>query len=239
MSPSLVPARDAEVGDLHRARFGEQHVAGLHVTVHDAAAMRERERRRDLGGDVGGLAGLERSFAVDQLAQRPTLDVLHHDEVRARLLAPVVDGDDVRVVEVRGGLRLAPEPLDERGLARELGEQRLQRDRPVQRLIACEVHLGHTAPGDLTLDLIAVGEDLADQGHGAETLAFTRRSDGAVAPTRAGSHCVTSRATCGVPTRRSARRPGHRLSRRWRRRCRRAPRAPRSRTADGRPARRR
>ena len=173
--PSLgTGARDAEVGDLHVARSREQHVARLHVAVHDAAAVRERERRRDLGGDLGGLVRVERAFGADQVAQRPALDVLHHDEVRADFLAPVVDGDDVRVVEVRGRLRLAPEPLDERWLARELGEQRLQRDRPVQRLIVGEVDLGHTASGDLTFDLVAVGEDLADQGHGAETLAFAR-----------------------------------------------------------------
>ena len=128
--PSLVPARAMPksvtftVPDLR-----EQHVAGLHVAVHDAAAVRERERRRDLGGDVGGLAGVERRLGADQVAQRSALDVLHHDEVGARLLAPVVDGDDVGVVQVGGGLRLAPEALDERRFARVLGEERLQRDR--------------------------------------------------------------------------------------------------------------
>ena len=119
-------ARDAEVGDLHGARLREQHVARLHVAVHDAAAMRERERGRDLGGDLGRLVRVDRRFGPDQVAQRSALDVLHDDEVRARLLAPVVDRNDVRVVEVRGGLRFPPEPLDERRFARVLGEERLQ-----------------------------------------------------------------------------------------------------------------
>ncbi len=110
----------------------EQHVAGLHVAVHHAVAVRERERRRDLGGDLRGLARVDGRLGADEVAQRSALDVLHDDEVRAVFLAPVVDRDDVGMVEVRGGLRLAPEALDERRLARVLGEQRLERDRPVR-----------------------------------------------------------------------------------------------------------
>ena len=161
-------ARDAEVGDLHVARSGQQHVAGLHVAVHDAVAVRERERGRDLGGDLGGLVRVDRRLGADEVAQRSAFDVLHHDEVRAVLLAPVVDRDDVGVVEVRGGLRLAAEALDERRLARVLGEQRLQRDRPVQQLVVREVDLGHPALRELALDLVAVRKDPAGQRHGGE-----------------------------------------------------------------------
>ena len=58
VSPSLVPARAMPKSVTFTvAASREQHVAGLHVAVHDAAAVRERERRRDLGRDVGGLPG--------------------------------------------------------------------------------------------------------------------------------------------------------------------------------------
>ena len=133
--------------------------------MHDSVAVRERERRRDLGSDVGRALGVERALGAHQVAQRATFDVLHDDEVRAAVLAPVVDGDDVRVVEVGGGLRLAPEPLDERRLARVLGVQRLQRDGPVEQLVAGEEDLGHAALRDLPLDLVAIGEDSSDQAH--------------------------------------------------------------------------
>jgi len=190
-------ARDAEVGDLHRSGPREQHVARLHVAVHHTAAVRERERRRDLGGDVGGLARFEPALAADQIAQGTTLHVLHHDEVRARLLAPVVDGDDVRVVQVGSGLCLAAEPLDERRLARVLGEKSLERDQAIQRFVAREVHLGHAAVGELALDPISVRKDLADQGHRGETLSALHREFGLLEPgpgplTRVLTHSVTS-----------------------------------------------
>ena len=69
------------------------------------------------------------------------------------------------MVEVGGGLCLAPEPLDERRLARELGVQGLQRDGTVEQLVAGEEDLGHAALRDLPLDLVAIGENAADEGH--------------------------------------------------------------------------
>ena len=95
------------------------------------------ERGGDVGGDLGGPVGVQRALGRGgSRRRRPALDVLHDDEVRAVLLAPVVDADDVGVVEVGGGLRLAPEPLDERRVGGELGEQHLDRDRPVEQLVA-------------------------------------------------------------------------------------------------------
>ena len=84
-----------------------QHVARLHVAVHDAVAVREHSASaisaRDPAADLGASGGL----GPDDVAQRPTLDVLHDDEVRAALLdlsaaaachgadAAAVDGTDV------------------------------------------------------------------------------------------------------------------------------------------------
>jgi hypothetical protein len=69
-----------------------------------------------------------------------------------------------------GWFRLAaacasPEALDERWLACVLGVQRLQRDRTVEQLVAREEDLGHAALRDLALDLVAIGENSADEGH--------------------------------------------------------------------------
>ena len=161
-------ARDPEVGDLHGVGLSEQHVARLHIAVHHSVAMREREGRRDLGGDLGRLARVERRLGADEVAQRPALDVLHDDEVRAVLLSPVVDRDDVGMVQVRRRLCLTAEALDERRLARVLGEQRLHGDGPVQELIVREIDLGHPALRDLALDLVAIRKDPAGQRHGGE-----------------------------------------------------------------------
>ena len=64
--------------------------------------------------------GAETAVRLQDLAQRLPGDVLHHDEGGVVLLAPVVDRDDVRVVEPGGGLRLAAEALDVDGIRREL-----------------------------------------------------------------------------------------------------------------------
>ena len=76
------------------------------------------------------------------------LHVLHDDEVRAVLLAPVVDADDVGVVEARGVLRLPAEPLDEARVAGELGEEHLDRDAAVELPVASEEDVGHAARRD-------------------------------------------------------------------------------------------
>ena len=64
-------------------------------------------------GDLGGALRVQRALAADDLREAAPVDVLHDDEVGARLLAPVVDADDVGVVEVGRRLGLAAEPLDE------------------------------------------------------------------------------------------------------------------------------
>ena len=64
--------RDAEVGDQRVAVLVEQHVVGLHVAMHDAAAMRVVERARDLRRTPTA-AGLRRDRALalhQQVGQR-------------------------------------------------------------------------------------------------------------------------------------------------------------------------
>ena len=78
--------------------------------------------------------------------------------------APVVDGDDVGVGQVGGRLGLAPEPLDERGVGRELGEHDLDGHRSIERGVLSDEHLGHPAPGQLALHLVALGDDHLTRG---------------------------------------------------------------------------
>ena len=95
----------------------------------EASASGDRDRR------VDRTIGTHASLAAEDLGEAAPVDVLHDDVVGAGGLAPVVDADDVRVVEVRGGLRLTPEPLDERRVLGELGEEHLERDRAIEQLV--------------------------------------------------------------------------------------------------------
>ena len=122
--------------------------------------MGEAEGGGDVGADVGGAVGVQTVLAPQQVPQRRPVDVLHHDEVGVAVLAPVVDGDDVGMVEVGRRLRLTAEALDEGLVGRQLREQHLQGDGPVEQQVAGEVHLGHAATREMAHDLVAVGEDL-------------------------------------------------------------------------------
>ncbi len=94
-------------------------------------------------------------FAQDGRQGAP-VDEFHDDEVRAVVLAPVEDRDDVRMREVGGRLRLATEPLHERTVDRELGEEHLQGHRAVQLAIPRPVDLRHTPTRDEMRQLVAI-----------------------------------------------------------------------------------
>ena len=71
------------------------------------------------------------------------------------VLAGVVDGDDRRVVQRGGGLRLPAEPGLEGRVARQVGAQHLDRDLPAEPDVAAAVHLGHAAVAERLADLVA------------------------------------------------------------------------------------
>ena len=93
-----------------------------------------------------------------ELGQGASLDVLHDDELRLVVGPRVVDAHDVRLVQARGGLRLAAEPVHEARVARELGQQHLDRDRAAQHRVEAAEHLGHAAGADARLDLVPLAE---------------------------------------------------------------------------------
>ena len=124
-----------------------------------AAAVREPERRRHVAGDLGGAIGVEDALRADEIGQAAAVDELHDDEVGVVLLAPVEDADDVGMVEVRRGLCLAAEPLDERGVGREIGKQDFDRDGSIEQAITSEEDVGHPTAGQASLELVPAVED--------------------------------------------------------------------------------
>ena len=127
-------ARDAEVGELHRARAIDEHVAGRDVAVHERERLARRRRARrgrtraprsTRERDVqrrrrAGCRSLARGGGADEARARRAVDVLHRHVELAVLLAEVEDLDDVRVAEPRADARLVDEHRDEVGIAREL-----------------------------------------------------------------------------------------------------------------------
>ena len=130
----LRSSRDAEVEHLDDAVLAEHDVVRLHVAVDDAALVGEVERARDVDEPPQALREGDVRPLAHEGAEHRALDVLHGDEAD-RLggplrghLADVVDDDDVRVLERRGGARLAEEAIDVARLA--LSRHSRRRRRP-------------------------------------------------------------------------------------------------------------
>ena len=95
-------ASDAEIENLDTALVGQHHVLGFQIAVHDPFGMGGGEAFGELPGDRQGLPA-RHGTVRDSLAERPALDELHGNPRQAVALADVVDGDDGRMVERRGG----------------------------------------------------------------------------------------------------------------------------------------
>ena len=118
-------------------------------------AVRVVERKRDVCCDLRRAVRVKGSGGSEYRRERTAVDELHDDEVRPVVLSPVEHRNDVRVREVGGRLRLAPEALDERSVDRQLGEEDLYGHRTVQEAVVSAVNLGHSAAGDQVDQLVS------------------------------------------------------------------------------------
>jgi hypothetical protein len=165
-------SRDAEVRDLEArvavagAVLHPQDVVGLDVAMDDPAAVCEADGAEDLARDLDRRRDGKGALGDDPVLQAPALQVLHRDVVGTLGLAPVVDGDDVRVGQARRVLGLAPEALDELVVARVPLVQDLDRHAPPELLVLGEVDVGHPARAELAQDAVAPVEERVDQGVG-------------------------------------------------------------------------
>ena len=153
---------DAEVGDLHAALAGHEHVAGLDVAVDEAAVMRGPQGARGLGDESRGGSRRERAAPANDRGEVLALDELHDDERPDRVGAVVVDRDDARVVQGSGGLRLVPEAVVEVGIRPVLGPQDLDRDVALELVVAGPVDGRHAALPEQLDQPVPSPEDGAD-----------------------------------------------------------------------------
>ena len=97
-----------EIEDLDVTARSDEDVRGLDVAMDDAGGMRGVQRVGNLDPDVEQRIHAERAGG-EPILQRRALQVLHDDERTPVLLADVVDGADVRVVQRRRRPRFARE----------------------------------------------------------------------------------------------------------------------------------
>jgi hypothetical protein len=83
-----------------------------------------------------------------------TIQKLHRDECLRILLANVVDGADVGMIEGGGGLCLSTEATERLRIARHFVRQELQSDEPVQASILGLANYAHAATTELLDDAV-------------------------------------------------------------------------------------
>lgn len=134
---------------------GEKDIGRLHVAVHQPALVRGVERARHLADEHQRSPRCEGAFRSEQRLQVGPHHVPHRDVEKPVDLAGLVDGDDVRVIEGRGQLRLAQESDAKPLVLRELGRQELQRHVAFQPQIVAEVDDAHASASQHALDAVA------------------------------------------------------------------------------------
>ena len=115
------------------------------------------ERARDLAGDAQRFVQRKLALAIEPRAQRFAGDVRHHVVQLAVRLARVVDGEDVRVAQVRCELDLTAEALRAKSKA-QFRKKHLDGDFSMEFEIPRQVDRGHCPVTELTLDLVMFGD---------------------------------------------------------------------------------
>ena len=155
---------EAEVEDLDAAVPGQEEILGLQIPVDDALLVRRRETMRHLARDVDGLADRQRA-CLQAVAQRLALEQLRDDVRSPVLVADVVDGEDVRVVERRGGLRLLREASQAVGIGRNAGGKDLDGHVAAEGRVAGAVDFAHSAGAEGGHNLAGSESRAGCQGH--------------------------------------------------------------------------
>ncbi len=123
--------------------------------MHNPPGVRVVQGRGHLIDDLEGEVVGQRLAGPQHLLEVGALDVLHGDE-RLLAVAGVVHGDDVGMVELAGGPRLAQERSGARRVAAAAaGGQRLERHQPAEGRVLRQVDDAHGAAAQLLDDLVA------------------------------------------------------------------------------------
>ena len=144
---------EPEVDDLHAVGVADHDVLGLEIAMHDARGMRLRETVGDLVGDVGE-PSRRQPAGGQQVAQGLAFHPFHGDERHAGLMANVMDGQDIGMVQGGSRLGFLLETTQTISVVGETGWEDFDRDPAIEAGIERAVHLTHAARPERTEDLI-------------------------------------------------------------------------------------
>ena len=162
--------RDPEVADLDDVvplvvfAIEDHDVLGLEIAMDHAHVVRSRDRRESLHDDVGDPLFGERPVLEDHLVELAPLEILHrHVEEAVRLLSELDHAHRARMIEATRSPCLAVEPADEARVDRHRRVHHLERDLPVETVVAGTVDRPHRAATEELLDDELPGDAPADE----------------------------------------------------------------------------
>ena len=130
--------------------------------MDDAAFVRVGECVRHFEQDSPRLARRQRALRVQTHREVFAVDQRHDEVDDPVAFVDAVDRDDVRMAQLRRGLRLTQESRPDLGAEGELGRKDLDRDQALQPAIARLVHDPHPTPPDLAVEFVGRREDSLD-----------------------------------------------------------------------------
>ena len=148
---------DAQVGKLCGTVRREHDVVGFDVPVDHVMGTGRRKGVRDLRNDPQRLVGRNPVRFLQKVPHAPARDIVHDDVVLAvfGVLSGVVDGDQVRMPDLAGELRLPDETVDELFvLGCDVGGQDLQREKRVKHIVPHKIYGPHAPLPQLFYDRV-------------------------------------------------------------------------------------
>jgi hypothetical protein len=173
---------DPEVRELEHGGIVGEHVLGLDVAVHHPGGVDRLEALQQLHRRGDRQPRRHLAVGLDPPVQRAAVEQLHHDERELRAVgdgggADVVHPDEVGVRQAGHGDPLVREPRPDGLIAREAGQQHLDRPPVLLADVPGRVHAGHAAlphPGEQHVAVVGqswcrVGERVGGAAASAES----------------------------------------------------------------------
>ena len=130
----MLPASQAEIHQQWLACGIQHHILRLHIAMNDSLAMGIGQRPRQIADDLGNATILPGQCA-QMIVERLSFDIRHGDEIAIAVASGVIDGDDVGMIEICGGLCFTFKPFQDLRILDQLRLQHLDRYRAIQSRI--------------------------------------------------------------------------------------------------------
>ena len=141
--PLIKKPHQSQVEHLDRAPVVQQQVGWFDVAVNQIRLVGLVQPLGGLPDVFRGRDRRQRSLTGDNVLQRPTRDVLHHQEVNIPFLIDIVGPHDVAVIEGGDRLRFLVKPFQMAGAPRTRLGQHLDRHPPPHQPVLGQIHGTH------------------------------------------------------------------------------------------------